>query len=312
MPDHQGLRILTAGQYGAVGRRQLADLGFSRQAVAHAVKAGRLVRLSERVLVLGGSPPSLEQRAMVATLDVAGSAVALYTAASIWGAGGFAAEPVHVLTDRRPHRGGQRLGRVHSTTTFSSGDVTRIGSIPVTTPVRTIRDLAPRVSFGRLEAACDRLLSLRVLRCEELEALGAQLPPRGGAPGTASLRRLIDERPVGSAPAESNLKRRFERILVEGGEQPFERQVDLGDAEGWIGRVDFVDRRARLVVEVQSRLHHSSLSDRRRDATRIAPRSCGLDGVGGRRGRRLASAPRRAGEGPGRTPSSSTTLWLGS
>jgi very-short-patch-repair endonuclease len=270
MPDHEGLRILTARQHGVVGRRQLADLGFSKQAVAHAVATGRLVRLSPRVLLLGGSPSNLEQRAMAAVLDVPGGAVSLSTAASFWGVAGFAPEPVHVLTDRRPHRGGRTLGRVHITVRLCSTEVTTIGSIPVTSPVRTLRDLSSRVPFGRLAAACDRMASLRVLRYEELAALGTSLPERGGPPGTSSLRRLVEERPVGTVPSESNLERRFERILADAGEAGFERQVDLGDDEGWIGRVDVLDRRARLVVEVQSRLHHSSLTDRRRDAHRIA------------------------------------------
>ena len=59
------------------------------------------------------------------------------------------------------------------------------------------------------------------------------------------------------------------RSWKRAGEPPFERQVDLGDDEGWIGRVDFADRRLKVVVEVQSETFHSSLSDRRRDAERF-------------------------------------------
>src|SRR3954454_21507605 len=106
MPDHEGLRILTARQHGVVSRRQLADLGFSRQAVAHAVATGTLERLTTRVLQLCGSPPTREQRAAAACFDVPGGALALHTAAGLWRAPGFPIEPFHVLTDRAPHRGG--------------------------------------------------------------------------------------------------------------------------------------------------------------------------------------------------------------
>ena len=43
------------------------------------------------------------------------------------------------------------------------------------------------------------------------------------------MRELIGQRPPGYRPAESNLERRFEKILADAGETPFERQVDLGD-----------------------------------------------------------------------------------
>ena len=59
-------------------------------------------------------------------------------------------------------------------------------------------------------------------------------------------------------------------ILDRAGDAPFERQVDVGDEDGWIGRVDFADRRLKVVVEIQSDRFHSSLSDRRRDAERLA------------------------------------------
>jgi very-short-patch-repair endonuclease len=44
----------------------------------------------------------------------------------------------------------------------------------------------------------------------------------------------------------------------------------VGDEDGWIGRVDFADRRLKVIVEIQSERFHSSLSDRRRDAERLA------------------------------------------
>lgn len=270
MPDHDALRILTVGQHGLVGRRQLADLGFTKHNVASLVAGGRFERLSDRVLALTGSPDTLERRMMAATLDVPGSGVALWSAAARWRVPGFAVSPIHVLTDRGPHRGGHHLGLPHSTIRWAAGDLVEVDGIPLTTPARTIRDLASRIHPERLSVACDRMLANRSLRLEQLHALGNDLPARGGAPGVAELRRLIERRPPGYRPAESNLERRFESIMAEAGEPPFERQVDLGDDDGWIGRVDFVDRANRVVVEIQSDLYHSGMADRERDRERIA------------------------------------------
>lgn len=270
MADHAALRILTSRQHGVVGRRQLADLGFTPDAVAHAVGTGRLERLTERVYRLGGTPSTLQQRAMAASLDVPGGAVALHSAAAMWGEPSFTPEPLHVLTGRRPHRGGHHLAIVHSTVRWADEDWTVLRGVPVTTPVRTLRDLAGRVHDQRLSIMCDRMLHRRLLRLEQLHRLAATLPPRGGCRGTRSIRRLALARPEGYRPNESGLERRFETILRDAGDAPFERQVDLGDAEGWIGRVDFVDRTARVVVEVQSDLYHSGLVDRVRDRERLA------------------------------------------
>ena len=47
------------------------------------------------------------------------------------------------------------------------------------------------------------------------------------------------------------------------------RQVDTGDEEGWIGRVDLRDPELPLIVEVQSERFHSSQIDHQLDARRI-------------------------------------------
>ncbi len=270
MRDHERLRILTASQYGLVSRRQLADLGFTKHNVASLVAGGRFHRLNDRVLAASGSPDTLERRMMAAALDVPGSGVALWSAAARWRVPGFAVLPVHVLSDRRPHRGGSHLGIPHSTVRWGENDLIQIDGIPFTTPSRTLRDLASRIRPERLSFVCDRMLANRSLRLEQLHALRDDLPDRGGAPGVAELRRLIKRRPPGYRPAESNLERRFETILAEAGEAPFERQVEVGDDEGWIGRVDFVDRINRIVVEIQSDLFHAGDVDRARDRERIA------------------------------------------
>jgi very-short-patch-repair endonuclease len=206
---------------------------------------------------------------MTACLDGQG-AVAASSAAAIWQIPGFFLEPVHVLATRSPHRDRARAGRMHSSVRLREEDVVVIDGIPVTTPVRTLRDLAGRLHRDRLSQTCDRMLSTRVLRLESLHAALGDLPLRGGAPGTAEMRKLILARPDGYRPADSNLELRFERVLADAGEAPFERQVVVGDAEGVIGRVDFLDSGLRVIVEVQSHLFHTGLVDAARDAERIA------------------------------------------
>lgn len=257
-------------QHGVVSRQQAARLGFTPSAVSRAVRSRRLEWLSRRVLRFAGSPETPQQRVMAAVLDTSGGAAALSTSLALRAVPGWTLDPVHVLTDRRPHRGTDHLGVVHSSIRLSPDDLTVIDGIPVTTAARTLLDLSIRLRSGKVEDLCDDLLRRRLLTVEALHRLAAELPSGRGPSGWALLRRLAAERPEGYVPTGSKLERRFERILEEAGDPPFERQVDLGDDRGWIGRVDFADRTLKVVVEVQSETFHSTLSDRRRDAERIA------------------------------------------
>jgi very-short-patch-repair endonuclease len=259
---------LARRQHGVVARRQVTELGVDRWRVARALESGRLERVTTRVLRIPGSPATPQQRAMIACLDVNG-VVAAQSAASMWEVPGFFLEPVHVLATRSPHRDRERAGRMHSSLRLREEDLTSLDGIPVTTPVRTLRDLAGRVHPEKLSQVCDRMLSRRLLRLETLHDALAALPSRGGAPGTAEMRTLILDRPDGYRPADRNLELRFEAIVEKAGDAPFERQVVVGDSDGPIGRVDFLDRRFRVVVEVQSHLFHTGLVDAARDAERI-------------------------------------------
>lgn len=262
------LRNTASKQHGLLTRAQLAELGVSRSAVSREAASGRLERVTPRVFRVSGSAATSQQRAMAAALDLPG-AVAGVSAASMWRIPGYVLEPVQVLGTRRPNRGRDRPGWAHSSVRLKDEDITRLDDIPVTTPVRTLRDLAGRVHPERLSQACDRMLSTRTLRLGTLHAALEDLPLRGGAPGTAEMRRLILARPDGYRPADSNLERRFEQILADADEVAFERQVVVGDDGGVIGRVDFLDRDLGVIVEVQSHLFHTGLVDVARDKERV-------------------------------------------
>ncbi len=87
-----------------------------------------------------------------------------------------------------------------------------------------------------------------------------------GRSGTVLFRTLLEERPEEYVAPESELEARFIELTRRHGLREPERQVDLGDADGWIGRVDFLFRGARLVVEVDGAEYHDGLVDRRVDA----------------------------------------------
>jgi very-short-patch-repair endonuclease len=208
-------------------------------------------------------------RAQAGLLDVGGdAAIARSSAAALWQLPGFELAPVHVLRARNPGVRSRSLCCLHTSTCFEEGSVAVLDGLRVTTPVRTLLDLAGSVHPARIELLLDRAWAKGLLSWasfhRSLEELGSR-----GRPGVALLRELARSRPADYRPPESNLEARANQLLVEDGQRPLDRQVDLG-GDAWIARVDLVDRECRLVVEVQSDLHHLSLSDQRRDAARRA------------------------------------------
>jgi len=82
------------------------------------------------------------------------------------------------------------------------------------------------------------------------------------------MRELLAERPFGYVAPESELEARVVELLNQHGLPQPTRQLDVGDSDAWIGRVDFVYREQQIVIELDGREGHSSLSDQLADAKR--------------------------------------------
>lgn len=261
------LTELTASQMGLVTRRQLDALGMSRHAVDHEVDVGRLVRASERVLILAGAPVTDLVRARCATLD-AGAALSHRSGVALWGAPGYRLTPAHVTRLRGGRVHPTHLAIVHEPRQLLDEHLTVYRAIPVLRPHRLLFDLASTEPAGRVERTLDWMWSRRIVTVPRLDQTLDQVAVRGRK-GVALMRRLIAERRGLPAPG-SNLERRFEEVVRRALLPPFRRQVDLGDDAEWLGRMDFLSSTRLLVIEIDSELHHSALSDRRTDEARRA------------------------------------------
>lgn len=202
---------------------------------------------------------------MLSVLDAGPDAVASHeTAAWLWGLPGFAAGEV-VIRRREPTNG---LRAAHRPTLVLPHHRTVVRDIPCTTLPRTLVDLASVLPGARLERLVDNVITKSPAMLLALHSTFDELAKRGRT-GIAAMRRILDERPPGTVVPASGLERRFEEILKNAGEPPLRRQVDLGGTS-WLGRVDYFDDDLSLPFEVDSVAHHTSLSDRRRDAERDA------------------------------------------
>jgi hypothetical protein len=254
-----------ANQYGAITRAELGELGASANNIRHLERSGRLSAVSPRVFVVTGSPVTWAQRAFVAVADSRGlGAVAFHAAAAQWGFPGFQKSEMHLLVARGSvdYRN-VRTARLHTTRRLPAHHVVELDGIRVTTPVRTVFDLSDVLPLGRLARVLDDAWGLKLLKADGLYETLEELRGRGRG-RVAWMRMLIEERGHDYSAPESGLERRFRRLLEKDGQPPMEYQVDVG-GDQWIARVDALDRKAKLIVQIDSERHHSSLLDRRKD-----------------------------------------------
>lgn len=235
-------------------------------------EAGRWERMARGVYRLAGTPRTWRQDLIGAVFAAGPGAVASHrSAATLWELPGFGEGPLDVLRPRHTdHR--SALGPVHETRVLPPDHVTVVDAIPVTSPGRTLFDLAGVLGPQRLERALDTCLSRGLVDATRLRLLLEDLAGRGRR-GTRLMRHLLDERGVGYAAPESELERRLLATLREGGLPTPRRQAHVGGSQS-AGRVDFSYSEARLIIEADSRLHHMSKldfeNDRRRDNVLMA------------------------------------------
>lgn len=268
--DRHGLRILAEQQHGALRLEQARHFGVDDATVARMVARGEVERVGRLVLRLRGAPPTLEQRAMIAVLDAGPGAVISHdSAAALWAIPGFAPEPWQVLRRRRKKDPHPYLATIHETRRLPDYHVVRLDGIPLTSPVRTVFDLANlgRVHPGRIERALDTVMAKGLVGPRALQGMLHDLGGRGRR-GTVLLRTLAEARGPGYRPPESGLEHRVQAILAKAGITGFERQVVVGDEVEPIGRVDFVHLAAGVVLEVDSSRFHDALVDQTADRLR--------------------------------------------
>jgi hypothetical protein len=277
MIDDRPLRELASTQRGLVSVHQAEGLGFQKAQRRRLFDGRRWERATPRVARLVGSVEDVAQRALMAVLDAgSGAALAGVTAAAWWQIPGNQLEPIHVVRTRdrssTPGRGDQR----HEQTLLPTQHVIVLDGIPTQTPARALFDIAGTRRRGaelpwwieRMERMVDNAWSARLVSGHTMHSMLEEVAQRGRS-GIGVMRQVLATRGLDYVPPASNLEARVIKLLRDAGLPEMRRQVDLGDAAGWIGRVDLRAVDLPLVLEVQSERFHTSLVDRQLDARRI-------------------------------------------
>ncbi len=155
--------------------------------------------------------------------------------------------------------------------------ITEVAGFPVTTLARTFFDLCanPDPGFRYRHPAHERkmvrvyndALARHGLTFAAQSACLVVLAKRGRR-GTAVVRNILLRHPPETVPTQSEDESLFMELVRAYGLPEPEKQQALSDERGFIGVVDFLWRRARLVVEIDSVWHDGPLdraADRDRD-----------------------------------------------
>ena len=237
------LAMIAAHRHGVVTLADLAAAGLARGAVVHRIAEGRLRRLHRGVFLLGPLHGTWT-REVAAVLAVGyGAALSHHSAAAFWGIRPGRAGDVDVTVANRNVR--QREG-IHVHRVRGLDDVWWREGIAITSPARTLRDLARHLPRRELERAAEQAQVLRLVT-------------RGG------LGDLARDEP---AMTRSEAEARFLALVRAAGLPEPETNVRVAGYE-----VDFLWREQRLVVEVDGFAFHSSREaferDRRKDAAQF-------------------------------------------
>jgi Protein of unknown function (DUF559)/AbiEi antitoxin C-terminal domain len=239
-------------------------LGFSRGAIAHRIADGRLHPVMRGVYAVGWPGLDRERRWMAAVLACGeGAALSHRSAAALWGIGTERRGQVDVSVRRqcRHRRAGIRaMGRP----SLPAADLTRRNGIPVTTPARTLVDLASELGETALERAVNDADKHDLI---DPEALRVALDGFAGNPGVRPLRSLLDQQAF--LLSDSDLEILFRPIAAEAG-------LPRPQTKAWVNgyEVDFLWPELGLVVETDGLRYHRTASeqarDRRRDQAHVA------------------------------------------
>jgi hypothetical protein len=196
MSIHEHLADLVTRQYGAIGRWQLLNAGFTERQIDRRVSAGRFVLLARGIYTLEGAEQTWEQRAVAAWLVSADrlhtAALSHRTAAAFLGFPGFERVGSPYLLASSGTRHPNPLGMVMRRRDLEATDLIRHESgVTMTNPVRTTIDLLMSDSRpAKAEILLNSALSSGLV---DLAALQARFAPLAAAnkAGVAHVRPLL-------------------------------------------------------------------------------------------------------------------------
>ena len=253
---------LAAAQDRVVELHQLLSLGLSRRAVESRLRSGRLFLVYRGVYAVGHPGLSTAGERRAALLACGRAAVLSHrSAADLWGLRPSNARWTDVTIASRAGRRHRERIRLHRGP-LPPTEVTHHRTFPVTTPARTLLDLAALITPRALERALDEAERLGLF---DEAAIAFVLDANRRRPGRARLAAVLAVHRPGSTRTRSTLEERFLAFCRHHGLPKPQVNVPIGPYTA-----DFLWPGQRLIVETDGRAAHRTAHafehDRARDA----------------------------------------------
>ena len=258
-PDARVAR-LAAEQWGVVSADDLRRCGLSYKAVEVRVASARLHVVHRGVYAVGHAAIPLEGRFLAAVKACGPNAVlSHFSAATLYGLVPWDDRYPEVTAPvSRSHQG----IRLHRSSVLEADDVTRRHGIPVTTPARTLVDLAATFEYRALRRTV-REAQRRVVTVRQLTRALDRL---GSRRGVTKLTKILA---TGHAPTRSELEDAVLDLILAGGLQhPHVNRPLTIDGRRVVPDFRWPDQ--RLVLEADGAAWHDDRLTREDDAERQA------------------------------------------
>jgi very-short-patch-repair endonuclease len=261
----EAIEIIALRQHGRFSYNQVVSVGGTRDHVRRRLQQGRWRRVAPRVYELAGASASWHGAMMIAILDAGPEALLSHrSAGALWRLD--AIEPGAVELVVPPGRRGAIRAKVHRSITLIEADHSRMGPLAVTSPTRTLVDLAGAVPYHVFERAAESAFRRGATSPGRLRWRMVQLGGQG-VPGAAAVRMLMAERGR-RRPTGSDLETRFEQLVIGAGLERPERQVTVRTSSGKTISADFGYPHLDTLIELEGDEFHLNSPARRRDRSR--------------------------------------------
>lgn len=256
MPHSTEMEIarLAARQHGIFTRSQALAAGATSATIARRVSSGRVAALYPGVYRVAGAPRSWEQQLLVACFAWGGRcAIARRSALAMWSMPGGRKDPIEIAIPRGRRRPAAP-GIAREARDLRRSDVRFVGAIPVTSPARTLFDLARCGDIDTAEEALDDGLRRGLVTLPQLEATARR---QHGRPGVKALLALIQERTGFGVVPQTLFESRLLRAIRRAGLPLPVPQYEIWEAGRLIAIPDFAYPELKIAIEADGRRWHS-------------------------------------------------------
>jgi very-short-patch-repair endonuclease len=260
LPTDLKIAAIMGAQNARAHRKQLLSAGIDRRALDRRVLKGTLIRVHPGVFAIAGvpEPPFAEETgALLATGSL--SRLSHHSGAVVLEFRIGTARPIHVtVTDGRCGRRPEGV-IVHRSATLAPQDTCIYKGLPVTSPARTLLDIAATLPIKDIARILDQAIAERKVTVAEVEDVRKRNP---GHRGAATLRHALQGR-TRSRITKSQAETRLKDAIAEAGlPTPLTGTYVLG----W--ECDLYWPEHNLIVEIDDYALHTTRQTYRKDHRR--------------------------------------------